>query len=173
MAISSSEPQVLTNTLTLRRASLRDLLAVLKIEQAAFGQHALDPISLFLLILRRWPGFIIAERNKKLVGYIILRFSGWPEKNKRGGIVSIATHPEYLRQGIGRSLMEAGRQFAQNSGAQALDLEVDITNQVAITLYESLGYKDCKPLPDYYGPGKDGKRMTLEFVLQPAGETDS
>jgi [ribosomal protein S18]-alanine N-acetyltransferase len=173
MAISSSEPQVLTNTLTLRRAGLRDLLAVFKIEQAAFGQHALDPLSLFFLVLRRWPGFIVAERNKKLMGYIILRFSGWPEKNKRGGIVSVATHPEHLRQGVGRSLMEAGRQFVQNSGARALDLEVDITNLAAIALYVSLGYKDGKPLPDYYGPGKDGKRMTLEFVLQPAGETNS
>jgi len=170
MAIGSSEARASSNSINLRRARLRDLRAVSHIEQAAFGKHALDPISMFLLVLRRWPGFIIAEREGELVGYIILRISGWPAERKRGGIVSLATHPAHLRQGVGRRLMEIARKFVETGGGQALDLEVDITNQAAIALYENLGYKDLKPLPDYYGPGKDGKRMTLELTPRPAGE---
>jgi len=173
MAIGYSENQISANNINLHRARLRDLGAVAKIEQGAFGKHALDPISMFLLVLRRWPGFIVAEREGTLLGYVILRLSGWPAGRRRGGIVSIATHPDYLRQGVGRKLMNAAREFVEAGGGQALDLEVDIANQAAISLYESLGYKDLRPLPDYYGPGKNGKRMTLEFASRPAGETNS
>ena len=86
MAISSSENLISSNNINLRRARLRDLRAVAKIEQGAFGKHALDPISMFLLVLRRWPGFIVAEQEGTLLGYVILRISGWPAARRRGGI---------------------------------------------------------------------------------------
>jgi|WetSurMetagenome_2_1015567.scaffolds.fasta_scaffold220948_2 ribosomal protein S18 acetylase RimI-like enzyme len=170
MALASSETQNLNGPIQLRRARWRDWRPALKIEQAAFGHQALDPFSLALLTLRRWPGFIVAEYGGEAIGYIILRLAGWPKENRRGGIISLAVHPGHLRRGIGRRLMLAAEDFIRQSGGVALDLEVDITNEAALALYDALGYKTLKPLPDYYGSGKDGKRMTLALTPPQAGE---
>lgn len=48
--------------------------------------------------------------------------------------------PTARRLGVGRSLMEAARQFAIQTGAKRLTLETMEENRKAWTLYESLGY---------------------------------
>jgi GNAT superfamily N-acetyltransferase len=45
------------------------------------------------------------------------------------------------RQGVGRALMEAARQFAEQSGACGLELATAHTNGKAQRLYEGLGWK--------------------------------
>lgn len=147
----------------IRRGRLGDLNSVLAIEQAAFGRHALDSSTLFWLLVRRWPGFIVADAEGIVVGYVICRVSLWPPWAKLGGINSIAVKPEHFRQGIGRRLMTAAIDYLAGLRVQAIDLEVALKNEPAKTLYTNLGFKTDTPLPDYYGTGEDGIRMRLEL----------
>ncbi len=144
----------------LRPGRLRDLKAVLSLERTVFGRHALEPASMLWLLARRWPGLIVAEESGRPIGHVITRVSGW-WWNKRGGISSIAVDPAYLRQGVGRRLMQAALEFLERAGVEVVDLEVSVGNRPAISLYESLGFIARRRMPDYYGLGEDGIRMTL------------
>lgn len=159
MAVTSSAE----NTITVRRGCLIDLHDIMVIERAAFGRHALDPSTLFWLLLRRWPGFLVAEASGKIVGYIITRIPIWPLWNRVGGITSLAVKPERMRQGVGRSLMLAALKFLRESHVVSVDLEVSLKNIPAITLYKSLGFTSGKLFPDYYGAGDDGMKMTMSL----------
>ncbi len=45
-------------------------------------------------------------------------------------------------------------------GIRRINLEVRVTNQPAITLYEALGFEKRKVLPQYYGDGEDAYLMS-------------
>ena len=151
-----------SNALTIRKGRLHDLSAVISLERAAFGRQALDPSTLFWLLLRRWSGFIVAEITGNIVGYAITRVSYWPRWAKVGGITSIAIHPEHYRKGFGRQLMLAAIEFLTNTGVKRIELEVNIKNEPAKALYHNLGFILDRNLPNYYGPGEDGIRMVLQ-----------
>lgn len=158
--------------LIIRQARLGDFKPMLEIEQEAFGRHALDPSTLFWLLLRRWHGLLTAERDGVLVGYVITRIANIPWAAKRGGISSIAVHKYCRHQGVGRKLMEAALEFMRQIKVKHVDLEVSITNGPALALYRELGFVPLKPLPDYYGPGEDGMRMTLELSASAASREE-
>lgn len=161
------------DSILVRRGRLGDLKPMLSIERAAFGRYALEASTLFWLLFRRWPGLLVAERSSALVGYVITRVSLFPWPKRRGGITSIAVHPAYLRQGIGRTLMEAALEFLRLAGVRAIDLEVGVKNRAAMALYRSLGFAEVGPLPDYYGLGEDGVRMSLELPEASAGREEA
>ena len=55
-----------------------------------------------------------------------------------------------------------------NAGAREIRLEVDIQNEAAVRFYERMGFRTARTLPDYYGPGRDGFRMTRKLKAQEA-----
>jgi ribosomal protein S18 acetylase RimI-like enzyme len=56
-------------------------------------------------------------------------------------IFLVCVEPTYRRQGIGRALMEHAQAWAKAQGYTQIGLQVFITNQPAIDLYEQLGYE--------------------------------
>lgn len=48
--------------------------------------------------------------------------------------------PEARRSGVGRQLLAAAKDFAQNEGAVGLTLSTEVTNTAAQALYESAGW---------------------------------
>ncbi len=88
-----------------------------------------------------------------------------------GYLYSIAVDPACRGQGIGRSLLlDAVNQLAAR-GAKRVILQVERTNRAAIELYERTGFSPAGSLPDYYGPGRDGMRMSRALaadVVRPA-----
>lgn len=150
------------DSVRIRPGRLKDYRTLVQIEKNIFGRHALDASIVYWLLLRRWPGIIVAEENGRLLGHVITRLSliGFP--HKRGGISSIAVVPEYRRRGLARRLMNAAIDFLKSANARPIELEVDLQNDAAVNLYRSLGFTPGPTLTDYYGPGKHGMRMTLE-----------
>ncbi len=58
--------------------------------------------------------------------------------------------PDARRQGVGRALMDAARQYAVDRGAGRLQLETAVDNKPAQALYESLGWKRDKKFYTYH-----------------------
>jgi ribosomal protein S18 acetylase RimI-like enzyme len=56
-------------------------------------------------------------------------------------ILSIATHPEYQGQGVGRQLMENAEMYARQKGFNVMRLTVHTDNHQAISFYEKLGWQ--------------------------------
>lgn len=81
-------------------------------------------------------------------------------------IATIAVHPDFRRQGIGRLLLQAGMQAAHAEGARIYHLEVRAGNLAAQKMYVDFGYEIVGRRPRYYkNNGEDALLMTLDLSL--------
>jgi len=77
-------------------------------------------------------------------------------------IGSIAIHPDFRQQGIGKKLLLVGLIEASRKGAVQATLEVRRGNLPAQTLYRQLGFSVVGVRPHYYRDnGEDALLMTL------------
>lgn len=80
--------------------------------------------------------FLVAVIDEQVVGTTIAGFDG-----VRGWVHKVATHPEYLRRGIGKKLMLAAEQVLRDLGCTKLNIQVRAGNDGAVALYEALGFE--------------------------------
>ncbi len=79
--------------------------------------------------------FLVAELEGKIAGY-----AGCYQSLEEAEITNIAVKRELRGQGIGRKLLMELMRLGKERGAFAYTLEVRVSNQAAIHLYESLGF---------------------------------
>ena len=70
-------------------------------------------------------------------------------------ITNIAVHPAYRGQGRGRQLVAALIDLAGSEGIKELTLEVRRSNEPAISLYESFGFKSIGTRKEFYFDNKE------------------
>lgn len=102
----------------------------------------------------------VAEDGNTIVGYCGVFV---PAPGIEADILTVAVLPAYRRQGIAREFMRQIEEWSRQRQASAMMLEVEISNDSAIKLYESLGYMKISVRMDYYGPGKDAHVMRKEL----------
>jgi len=102
----------------------------------------------------------VAEDGNTIVGYCGVFV---PAPGIEADILTVAVLPAYRRQGIAKEFMRQIEEYALDRKASAMMLEVELSNESAIKLYESLGYMKISVRMDYYGPGKDAQVMRKEF----------
>ena len=94
----------------------------------------------------------VAEADGRIVGSMMLRhrpeeayaLATWQETLDREDVwvvYTFAVHPHYSRQGIGAKMLDFAAQYAVDSKAKALRLDVYVKNQPAIALYERCGFR--------------------------------
>lgn len=133
--------------------------AVLAIEQASFGADAY-PESLFRLYAAdRRSLFLVAEKARAKVGYIIARADRWGAE-----IVSVAVDPSWRKRGIGRALLSAAVRRMLRGNARSIRLMVRVDNSLAMKFYRSQGFRETGRVPDYYEDGAAGIRMKLRLA---------
>jgi ribosomal-protein-alanine N-acetyltransferase len=102
----------------------------------------------------------VAEDGNTIVGYCGVFV---PAPGIEADILTVAVLPDYRRQGIAKEFMRQIEAYAIEREASAMMLEVEVSNESAIKLYESLGYMKISVRMDYYGPGKDAHVMRKEL----------
>jgi ribosomal-protein-alanine N-acetyltransferase len=102
----------------------------------------------------------VAEDGNTIVGYCGVFV---PAPGIEADILTVAVLPAYRRQGIAKEFMRQIEAYAVEREASAMMLEVELSNDSAIKLYESLGYLKISVRMDYYGPGKDAHVMRKEL----------
>lgn len=102
----------------------------------------------------------VAEDGNTIVGYCGVFV---PAPGIEADILTVAVLPAYRRQGIAKEFMRQIEAYALEREASAMMLEVEVSNESAIKLYESLGYMKISVRMDYYGPGKDAHVMRKEL----------
>lgn len=99
--------------------------------------------------------WLVAEDDSRVVGYIGSQ-TVLPETD----MMNIAVHPDYRRRGIGAILVEALIAELQRRGSDCLTLEVRVSNEPAITMYDKLGFVTVGKRPGYYrNPREDALIM--------------
>jgi ribosomal-protein-alanine N-acetyltransferase len=88
-------------------------------------------------------------------------------------ILTLAVHPVWRRQGLGRELLCAAARLATARGGRTLILEVAAANFAARQLYDGLGFEKAGLRRAYYEPGEKGDAFILKrpLPLAPIGET--
>jgi len=148
----------------IRRFHMADLPRVMQLERACFSSEGYSGATFLAHAFRDRKGFFVAEEEGgQLVGYVLVRLRLPWLGPRRGGVTSIAVAPAQRRQGLGRALLEAALAYLKEHHAEQADLEVNVANRAAQSLYESLGFKQAKLLAHYYGANRDGLRMVLDL----------
>ncbi len=102
----------------------------------------------------------VAEDGNTIVGYCGVFL---PAPGVEADILTVAVLPAYRRQGIAKEFMRQIEAWSHERQASAMMLEVELSNESAIKLYEALGYMKISVRMDYYGPGKDAHIMRKDF----------
>jgi len=151
----------------LREFKEEDLASVVDINLKCLPENY--PDFFFLGIYYRYPkSFLIAEKEKKIVGYAMFRKEKgiscfglkWLDK---GHLVSIAVLPEHRGKTIGHNLLLAGiHSMKFDYNAKEIILEVRISNTSAINLYKKNSFSTVKTLSHYYKDGEDAYLMAFK-----------
>jgi [ribosomal protein S18]-alanine N-acetyltransferase len=135
----------------LRRLELRDLNAIEEIERSSyptpwsrsmFASELAKPSSLCL-------GAFEAETGE-LIGYLIISryVDAWH-------VMNVAVAPEYRGRGIATKLLEHLFELTAGDGRRGYTLEVRVSNNSAIRLYEKLGFKARGIRRGYYTDNRE------------------
>ena len=179
----------------IRRAREEDIPYVIEVNMASLPERYWYGFYLSLL-QNWGEAFLVAEADGKIVGYamsriehtrdpvllglksdleqqgLIRRVAGIVEgllssPRRVGHLVSIAVLPGYRRRGIGSSLLrETIRAVRDVYRAEALYLEVRVSNTPAIRLYEKFGFRKVRRITAYYADGEDAYVMVKRFEEQ-------
>jgi len=80
-------------------------------------------------------------------------------------VATIATHPDFRRQGIGRKLLFHALMAAKAEGARTALLEVRVSNLAAQEMYRKFGFVEVNRRPHYYSDnGEDAILMTADLT---------
>ncbi|WP_297073919.1 ribosomal protein S18-alanine N-acetyltransferase [Thermococcus sp.] len=141
---------------TIRPAKLFDISEVMRIERETFREAY--PRGIFLVFLENNPDtFLVAEYNGKVIGYVM----AYLRPDLEGHIMSIAVDKYYRGNGIGSALLTEAIERLIARGARYIGLEVRVSNENAIRLYERFGFKKVKRIIGYYSDGEDAYYMLL------------
>lgn len=136
-------------TLRLRHMTLRDLDAVLEIEQASFP----TPWSRNMFegeLVRSDRVWVVAECGERLLGY-----AGGLLMADEAHVMNIAVRSDERRMGVGAALLSRVVEEAMGRGAHRATLEVREHNEAAIALYEMAGFHDVGKRPGYYSETRE------------------
>jgi ribosomal-protein-alanine N-acetyltransferase len=152
-------------TYTLRKFLPEDLQGVMQINRVCLPENYTD--FFFLDLHQRFPEtFIVANEDKRLVGYIMCRIEvglsnfGFGGLIRKGHVVSIAVMPQSRRRGVAEGLIKRALGGMEYYKAKQGFLEVRVTNEAAILLYKKLGFEVTRTINGYYSDGEDAYVMT-------------
>ncbi|MHA1230756.1 MAG: GNAT family N-acetyltransferase [Candidatus Helarchaeota archaeon] len=146
----------------------KDLDSVVEVNKTSLPENYAPYF--FLEIFYKYPkGFWVAEdpKNGKIIGYCMWRiektFSYFKRSFRRirnAHLISIAVLEDYRRRKIGERLLKKGMEAMRiYYHAEEYYLEVRISNESAIKLYEKNNFKKIKVINGYYKDGEDAYLM--------------
>ncbi|XOV77410.1 MAG: GNAT family N-acetyltransferase/peptidase C39 family protein [Aestuariibacter sp.] len=149
------------SNITVRPSVLKDLNALVSLEQACFSTDRLSQRSMRHYIKAEHSELLVAEKTDEsgdtsLLGYGLI----WCHKGTRlARLYSLAVHPQARGLGLAGKLMDALEQQAAHRGRLFMRLEVAENNEAAIQLYKKRGYRIFGEYNHYYADQSDALRM--------------
>jgi [ribosomal protein S18]-alanine N-acetyltransferase len=144
--------------ITIRRMTLEDVPAVHEIDSLSFSLPWSERSYRFEILENPSARCWVAEVEGKIAAMLVLWFVV-----DEVHIATIATHPDYRQQGIGKLVLLRALREAHAEGARRAFLEVRASNTVAQTMYLKYGFIVTGRRPRYYkNNNEDAILMDLE-----------
>jgi ribosomal-protein-alanine N-acetyltransferase len=136
-----------------------DIKRVLDIERASFNDPY--PANILIDIYNLGAGFLVAQENNRIIGYIIF----WIKYEDEGHIISIAVDKNFRRLEVGSKLVETSIESFRKFNVNQIKLEVRVGNTGARKFYSKIGFKEEKVVEDYYEDLEDAVIMSRSMEL--------
>jgi len=138
---------------------LKDLPQVLDIEKLSYTNPWSKASFMYEITENPLATYLVAREGDKILGYggiwIVL---------DEAHITTLAVHPAYRRNGVGKILLNALLEVAKNRKVRNIILEVRASNFPAQNLYQKFGFKPIGIRKKYYSrPEEDAIVMSLEI----------
>lgn len=147
-------------SLIIRKMTLEDIPFVVDLDQKSFSLPWPERSFRFELEDNPASRCWIAELDNRVVGMIVI----WLIVDE-AHVATLATHPDFRRQGIAERLLVHALQRLGEEGARSSFLEVRETNVAAQALYRKFGYEVTGRRPRYYRDnGEDAILMNLDSL---------
>ncbi len=150
------------NTLYINYLKKEDVPRIAKIEELAYGKHHWSKDSFYSEINNKVAKYYTARISTgEIVGYA----GAWHIVDE-AHITTIATHPDFLRQHVAEALIVKLLKDCYNEFIKYITLEVRVSNNPAIKLYEKYGFKSLGARKGYYQDnGEDALIMWTENIF--------
>ncbi len=131
--------------LSIRKMTMDDIPAVVQLDQISFSLPWPERSFRFEVTTNPAARCWVAEVDERVVGMVV----AWLMVDEIH-IATIATHPDFRRQGIARRLLSHTLWRALDEGAQSSFLEVRESNLAAQEMYRQFGYEVAGRRKRYY-----------------------
>ncbi len=102
--------------------------------------------------------YFVAVKDDEVIGYC-----GYWWTFGEAQITNIAVSPEYRQKGIASALMDEMINHCREMDVLSITLEVRVSNNAAISMYEKYGFERVGLRPKYYNNKEDALLMTKEI----------
>ena len=141
-----------------RRMRAEDVPFISRLEEETFSMPW-SADSFLQMIEKEDTAYFVAEEDGRLLGGCgLLLIAG------EGNITNVVVAPEARRRGVATGLLTYLLADGDRAGLTAYTLEVRVSNEAAIRLYEKFGFQWAGLRPGYYQrPREDAVIMTRAF----------
>jgi len=144
--------------MNIRKMTLDDIPAVVELDQLSFELPWPERSFRYELTENPASRAWVVEVDGKIAAMLV----GWLLVDEMH-VATIATHPDFRRQGIGRKLLAHALRYVHGEGAVTSFLEVRAGNLAAQEMYRKFGFKVSGRRKRYYKDNdEDAILMTLE-----------
>jgi ribosomal-protein-alanine N-acetyltransferase len=144
--------------ITVKRASLKDLESLCKIEKECFSHEAFSRKQIAYFLEASNAVSLVAKVGGEITGFIIGLIEHWCG-SRIGHIYTVDVALNYRRMGVGLRLLEEIEKIFMEKGVETCFLEVRTDNIAARRLYQKQGYTELGKLNNYYAKGIHGIRL--------------
>lgn len=133
----------MTESFSVCRLGKRHLEEVAEIERLCF-HNPWSAESLSLLLKDENFAYVALDGDRAVA------YAGLVTALDEGEITNVATHPDYRRRGLAREVLSALLGAVGARGIRRVTLEVRPSNVAALSLYGSLGFRECGRRRNFY-----------------------
>ena len=150
---------------SVERMRPEDLDEVLVIERASFSMPWSRGAFLYEMQQNRVARCWVMREESRVVAYLCL----WEIADELH-VTNVAVHPTARRRGLARTLLRGVLGESRERGFRTVALEVRPSNEHAVALYDSLGFRVVgRRRGYYYDTGEDALVMETELSAAQAG----
>ena len=146
---------------TVRKMTVQDVPIIAQLDRMSFSLPWPESSFRYEVTENRASRCFVAETEDKKVVAMVVSWIVVDELH----IATIATHPDFRRQGVGSQILTAALEDGRKAGVHKAFLEVRERNEAAQAMYRKFGFEITGRRPRYYKDnGEDAILMTLKSL---------
>lgn len=142
-----------------RKMREEDLPTILTLEHQLFSLPWKEEDYLYELNENQFSHLYVIEEENSIVAYAGL----WTIFDQ-AQITTIGTNKGFQRKGYGLQMLEKLEQIAKENQCEVISLEVRISNQKAINLYEKSGFEIITTRKSYYSNNHEDAYLMMKGI---------